>query len=271
MDDKQRYIYACIAFLLILFGLFFYFNDSSVKNIEISQSTGAVTFSDTELVQNKWEKWYSYYQMYVYPKKYTLLCEWEKETCNVLDRNSYALKNHSLYFMWKKIDSKESSDVILPIDFSDKNTHAGIIQNIFIDLFSWESNQKIIANKWDRNNWTDSANVENMSHMQQLCREQIEQSVPTGTFERESTIEQKTIEECSGMEHIDTVQLAFGWINEWDESVVSLKLSIEELRLEYRFFSLKNGEYELESSETKDIERVVNISGDIDLSKLGQR
>ncbi len=252
---NQKIIYSFLAVILVwVIGFTTYTHlgssDFSVENIT-TEVSGKLLKIDTQLIQEENSEKYDYYQLYIYPKEYTLECNQNEWLCSSVMANQSRLKNYTLKFIGKDLKVSSADDIVFDFDFSSYKIQKHLLTSMFEDLFVRDSSDK-----------KDAKPV-----AQEICEETIRSSMIWGDWDTDF-LQQRIESECQGTDLIGETKFAFGWLEGESEKSKNLKLkvSITSMRLVYKFFIKQDGKYIEKEVQEKIVENPLILDASVDLS-----
>ena len=102
---------------------------------------------------------------------------------------------------------------------------------------------------------------------QEICEESIRSSIPWW-WEEDEFIQEQIDSECRGTDIIWDIAFAFGWLQWEKNNNLKLKVSIESMRLVYKFFTKEDWKYIEKEVQEKIVENPLVLEASIDLSEF---
>jgi len=254
MSPKIIYSFIAVALVWII-GFTTYTHlwsrDFDVADIQ-TQLTWTKLSIDTQAIQEENSKKYDYYQLYIYPKTYSLECINNDSICAWILQHQERLKDYNLKFIWKDLKVSSTDDIVFDFNFSNYKIKQHYLKTIFEDLFVRDNSAK-----------------KPKTIAQEICESGIINSIPWWSFEDEE-VQKRILEECQWTDIISDLTFAFWGIESEGEknNNISLKLSIATMRLVYKFFIKENWKYIEKETQEKIIENPLELEASIDLSEF---
>ena len=251
---NQKIIYSLIAAIFVWIIAFTTYThlgieDFNVEKIETEVLNKKLTI-DTVVIQEENSEKYDYYQLYMYPETYTLDCSGNSGVCSSITSHEERLKQYTLKFIGKDLKVSSADDIVFDFNFSNYKIQKHLLTSMFEDLFVRENN------------------VENPKTIaQEICEETVRSSFPWWWDDDEFLQEQIDME-CVWTDIQWDVQFAFGWGEQWGEenNNPKLKVSIDTMRMVYKFFNKVDWKYIEREVQEKIVENPLVLEATIDLS-----
>ncbi len=267
---KQIIVWIMLLFLIISFSIYFINKDRNiVENIKVTVNTWSVTFNDSDIT---WLNNYDYYQVYMYPNKYNVICNSKTDwICDKILSKKNLIGSYVLAYFWKDLKKWEIWEVDLKTYFTDEQSNKNMLKEIFINLYTPTQNtQKTWYEKYfdfKKQNMQEGEEVI-LNDMEKMCVENIINSIPAWSYDMENEIKNRVSNDCKMFWNMTPIDMAFWWIKQDDNQEVEFGIDISEVRLWYKFFIKKGLDFEELKNDTKIIPKNIKILDNIKLNEL---
>lgn len=242
---KIAYHYYIFAFLVVtlLLWLWYYYKNinsvSGVKNIAIEHKNSTLSFSDKWI---KIGKNYEYYQVYIYPSKYSILCESKnKQICDEIGKKQDKVKKYILNYISKDLSTSPlGKNEIKVLENNEKMMTT--LNDLFQLLYKWNhgNNTEKVSQYFEYKKESQTP----INPMEIQCLENIMTTVTEWSYNAEEEIKQRVTNECKAFENTSNILSNNNTIKKaYPEETVKFWINIEEVKLEYKFFTKNNGQF----------------------------
>ncbi len=256
-----------ISFILLLWWYFFFFwGNEYITEVEEKISTKNISFNDETILASSDEE-LNYYQVQIYPADFDFTCTNNEEVCNKVLQRQEKIGVFSLWSVGREITQKsEALDMNFDLILWKKTDSPFILKDIFSQLYLDDGS--IMMSESAEENIENEVIERGDSQSKGFCVESIKNSLPEGISELDTTFQDRVELECTWLENINDIRLAFWWITDTQNknNQIDLELRISSLRVEYTFFSKIDGKFTEVSSEEKVIKKQIRLSSVIDLA-----
>lgn len=265
MTNNKTFIFWWIFLLLFCMWWYyiFYIKVSGIQEKWIFQTGWNVVFSDETIQRGKA---YDYYQVYAYPKEYSISCNAKHEDiCSTIKTNESFASWYILWYISKDLWSSKRWKTQIEI-FNTNEKINSTLNELFEILYKRKDDVSINDEHKKYFSYKNDSLFPNINEMEKRCLEQILMTITEWSYWSEEIIQQRVENECKSYETTSEITQNISWWYENTSTKVSFWLDLRSIKLVYKFFSKSNGNFhELYSHEdiipfNKKIIKVLNIN-----------
>lgn len=121
---EKKYILIIVSIIALISGFvvyYIFFRTINITDLDVKRSPNSIEFNDKQIIENN--VWYDYYQVYIYPSKYTLECLNNESVCNEIIKNKDEISKKILNMRWKDLKQKDITNIKLDLDILNKENN----------------------------------------------------------------------------------------------------------------------------------------------------
>lgn len=267
---KKQINIILISIMIAIFGGYvFYYNINPIKNLNLTLNWSVISYNEKEIIFKN----YDYYQVYLYPEVYSIDCNSKIDwLCDNLLKNKQFFSNYSIWFYWRWLEKWNFWIINIESDLNKDKIDENI-KLIFNSLLNWKKDNNLKVDKWEYNKYFSfkwlSWNSLDLNDMEIMCLNQIKQTVPIWSFDKENIIKERVKSECEWFWNKSYLDIAYWWyMNEEEKNYVNINFNINKIKVDYKFYKKDWDNFKLLSNNYQIIDSNFKINKKIDIKQL---